>query len=191
VTPVDPLAVAAFVCAILDRLSIKYVIGGSVASSVLGEPRSTLDLDVMIDASEAEVRQLATALQGDFYVDQQDAIECVRSGSSFNAIHLHSSLKVDFFPAEELGRQQIARRRAIVVRATLPPLYFYGAEDLIIRCCSGFASGESSSRQWRDVVSVMKSAPLDLAMLTRTAREQDVQDLMIRAAADAGIDVST
>jgi hypothetical protein len=39
VTPIDPLAVAAHLAAILDRLNIRYVIGGSVASSVLGEPR--------------------------------------------------------------------------------------------------------------------------------------------------------
>jgi hypothetical protein len=44
-TPADPVSVAVIVAAILDEIRIAYVIGGSVASSLMGEPRSTLDLD--------------------------------------------------------------------------------------------------------------------------------------------------
>ena len=42
-TPIDPLVIAAVVGELLERLQIPYVIGGPVASSVLGEPRSTLE----------------------------------------------------------------------------------------------------------------------------------------------------
>ena len=47
-TPIDPLAIAAVVAEVLERLHIPYVIGGSVALSVLAEPRSTLDLDIIL-----------------------------------------------------------------------------------------------------------------------------------------------
>lgn len=188
-TPLDPLAVAAHVAAILDRLKIGYVIGGSVASSVLGEPRSTLDLDVMIDASREDVRRLARALAGDFYIDEADAVESVERSSSFNAIHLGSSLKVDFFPAEGLGRRQIARRRSIVVRAGLPALNFYSAEDLIIRKLLWFRQGgESSARQWRDVVSILKNSPVDSERLLGYARDEGVEELLSRAIRDASAD---
>jgi hypothetical protein len=162
------------------------VIGGSAASSVLGEPRSTLDLDVMIDASNEDVRRLARALAGDFYIGQADAVESVRRSASFNAIHLGSSLKVDFFPAEELGRQQIGRRQAIVVRDGLPALYFYCAEDLIIRKLLWFRyGGESSARPWRDVVSILKSSPVNFEQLLSSARDQDLEDLLSRGMRDA------
>lgn len=178
-TPIDPLAVAARVAAILDRLNIRYVIGGSVAASVLGEPRSTFDLDVMIDASPQDVRRLARELAGDFYIDEADTVESLERSSSFNAIHLGSSLKVDFFLAEELGRQQIARRRPIVVRDGLPALYFYSAEDLIIGKLPWFRKGgESSEQQWRDIVSILKSSPVDSEQLLGSARDQDLEDLL-------------
>ena len=185
-TPLDPLSVAAHLAAILDRLNIRYVIGGSVASSIVGEPRSTLDLDVMIDASREDVGRLACALAGDFYIDEADAVESVERSSSFNAIHLGSSLKVDFFPAEELGRQQIARRKAMVVRDGLPALYFYSAEDLIIRKLLWFRKGgESSERQWRDIVSILKNSPVDAEQLRGSARAQDLEELLSRAMRDA------
>ena len=158
-TPIDPLGVATRIAAILEKLHIRYVIGGSVASSVLGEPRSTLDLDVMIDASQDQVRDLARLLSRDFYIDAEDAVEAARNGVSFNAIDLGSSMKVDFFPAEDLGREQLTRRQAIVARPELPALFFYSAEDLVVRKLLWFrAGGESSSRQWRDVVSILKTA---------------------------------
>ena len=187
-TPIDPLTVAAEVAAILERLGIPYVIGGSVASSILGEPRSTLDLDIMVDATTGDIRSLVRALAKDFYVDEEDAVAAAGRSSSFNAIHLQSSLKVDFFPAEKLGREQIARRKAIVSRRELPPLYFYSAEDLVIRKLLWFREGgESSSRQWRDVVSILKAADVDRERLLQFAREQSIENLLLRAASDAGM----
>src|SRR5207248_4185639 len=106
-----------------------------------------------------------------------------RQQRSFNAIHFGTAMKVDFFPAEALGRQQIARRKRIVARPGLAPLYFYSAEDLIIRKLLWFRAGnETSSRQWRDVVSLMKLAPIDPATLLQRGQEQNVEELLLRAA---------
>ena len=189
-TPIDPLTIAAVIAEVLERLGIPYVIGGSVAASVIAEPRTTLDLDVMIDAGADKVRQLVKELASDFYVDEEDALEAVRHLRSFNAIHFHSAMKVDFFIAEPLGREQIARREALEARPGAPPLYFYSAEDLVVRKLLWYrAGGESSLRQWRDVVSILKMAPLDRAALVSRAREQQVDDLLVRAANDAGLDL--
>ena len=40
--PVDPIAVALLVTRALETLGIVHTIGGSIASSIAGEPRSTL-----------------------------------------------------------------------------------------------------------------------------------------------------
>ena len=140
-TPIDPLRIATIIAEVLERLGIPYVIGGSVASSVLAEPRSTLDLDVMIDAGEVKAKQLVRELAVDFYVDEDDALNAVRHLRSFNAIHFHSAMKVDFFIAEPLGREQIARRKAIQARPGMPPLYFYSAEDLVVRKLLWYRAG--------------------------------------------------
>jgi hypothetical protein len=95
------LELAVVIGRLLDELSIRYVIGGSVAASLYGEPRSTLDLDVMIEADEGGVIALAETLHGDFFVDRDDAAAAARTATSFSAIHLATSLKVDFFLAEK------------------------------------------------------------------------------------------
>jgi len=99
-TPADPVAVAVIV---------------AVASSLMGEPRSTLDLDLMIDCDAQSVRKLVARLKSEFYVDESEALRAVADESTFNAIHLSSSLKVDFFIAERaaFARHQLERGREV------------------------------------------------------------------------------
>lgn len=115
VTPVNPLALAAHVASLLESLGIRYVIGGSVASSIHGEPRLTVDLDIMIDVDEAMATELAKRLSDEFYVDAEAARDAVRHGSTFNAIHLASAMKIDLFVAEndDAVRRQLERRVAL------------------------------------------------------------------------------
>ena len=181
-TPADPFAFATRVARILEALGIRYVIGGSVASSFYGEPRTTLDLDVMIDADEATARALADALKGEFYVDADAAADAVRHASTFNAIHTASAMKVDFFIAETTSavRRQLERRR----RAG--DLWFYAPEDILVRKLLWFRmGGEVSDRQWRDVTSMIRVLRnrLDDAYLAQAAEEFGVADLLQRAMA--------
>jgi len=183
-TPADPFQFAARIARLLDSLGIRYVIGGSVASSFYGEPRSTLDLDVMIEADEAGARSLAEALQGEFYVDADAAVEAVQHGSTFNAIHVASAMKVDFFIAEneDAVRTQLDRRRGLDVEDTV--LWFYAPEDIIVRKLVWFRmGGEVSERQWNDVTNVLRVLRdrLDDAYLARAAEAFGVADLLAHA----------
>jgi Nucleotidyl transferase of unknown function (DUF2204) len=184
VTPVDPFQFAAHVARVLDAVGIRYVIGGSVASSFYGEPRSTLDLDIMIDADAKAVRALAEALEDEFYVDADAAVDAVKHVSTFNAIHIASAMKVDFFIAENLDevRGQLDRRRSLAIGDAV--LWFYAPEDIIVRKLVWFRmGGEVSERQWNDVTGMLRAlrGRLDEAHLTRSAAELGVADLLDRA----------
>ena len=187
-TPADPFALAALVAGALEKIGLRYVIGGSVAASIYGEPRSTLDLDVMIVADTASVRKLVQQLSPDFYVEEADAVEAVRTGGSFNAIHLASAMKVDFFIAEadRRTRAQMDRRRA--VHAGGGTLWFYSPEDIVVRKLMWFRlGGEQSDRQWRDILGVlrMSAEAMEMELLRHAAREFEVEDLLERAIKDA------
>ena len=157
-TPTDPLAVAAVVGQLLERAGLCYAIGGSVAASLIGEPRSTLDLDIMIDHDIEKTAVLTHELSEGFYVDHESAMTAARERGTFNAIHLGSSLKIDFFVAEDssLAREALAHRRRIESPGS-PALYFYALEDLVARKLLWFhLGGEVSERQWRDVLGMLR-----------------------------------
>jgi hypothetical protein len=64
----DPLAVALEVAGMLERLGIPYLAAGSLASSVHGEPRSTNDMDLVVDLAAGHVPGLLRALGDRYYV---------------------------------------------------------------------------------------------------------------------------
>ena len=67
----DPIALALAVAAILERLGIPYLVGGSLASSIHGELRSTNDVDFVADVRPGHVAPLLAALGGEFYVSEE------------------------------------------------------------------------------------------------------------------------
>ena len=77
-TPVDPIGVAAVVVGVLERLGISTTIAGSTAASFAGEPRSTVDIDVVPSLEEGHVAALVAALSPDFYVDEDAVRRAVR-----------------------------------------------------------------------------------------------------------------
>ena len=82
---------------ILEKLQVHYHLGGSFASAIHGVPRQTLDADLVVDLEVDQVAPLVADLERSFYVDSLAANEAVSRRGSFNAIHLESGFKVDFF----------------------------------------------------------------------------------------------
>lgn len=78
-------------------------VGGSVAAMFYGEPRSTLDIDLVVQASTGDAQRLVNAFPADrFYVPPLEAVraELRRSrGGLFNVIDLDSGLKADIYLA--------------------------------------------------------------------------------------------
>jgi len=99
----DPILLAQKIASILLPLNIPYVVGGSVASSLLGENRSTQDLDLVIDLESRTAQRLIDAMSGEFYISESAVTEAIANSrtapreSSFNVIYLPSMEKADIF----------------------------------------------------------------------------------------------
>jgi hypothetical protein len=85
----------------------EYFLGGSLASSLQGEPRATNDIDFVIALPLGKVGELASALGGDFEVDTDSLRDAILRASCANAFYLPVVTKIDLF-----GRATTIRRRA-------------------------------------------------------------------------------
>jgi hypothetical protein len=153
----DPVAIALDVGARLDRLGVVWLVGGSLASSVHGEPRATQDVDIVAALQAGHVKSLVKALGGDYYVDIDEIRAAVNAAGSFNAIHFASAIKADFFVAgdDAFEAERLANRLPIEVPGGV--LYVDTAEHTVLRKLEWYRrGGEVSERQWRDVQAIVR-----------------------------------
>jgi hypothetical protein len=171
----------------LERIGIPYAVGGSLASSLHGVMRSTLDVDIVADMKLEHIPALVAALSKEFYADDEMMQDAIGHRSSFNLIHYETAFKVDIFirKLRAFDQMQLERRRTSVI-ATDPEesIFVVSPEDIVLSKLEWYRmGGEVSDRQWRDILGVLKTraGELDLAYLQKWAGELKVSDLLDRA----------
>lgn len=188
----DSIRLALRMAEILDALAVSYLIGGSVASSILGEPRATLDVNIVADL-QSHVQPLVEVMTGEFFIDEIMVTEAIERKSSFNVIHLDTMQKVDIFvfPNQPLAQSEMQRRQQLVITQNPERLaWLPSAEDIILQKLLWYRMGDRiSDRQWRDVLGVLKvqADRLDFNYLVLWAETLKLIDLMAQALREAGL----
>ncbi|MFL5367403.1 MAG: hypothetical protein ACJ79W_02300 [Myxococcales bacterium] len=181
----DVVDLALAVAAAFDRSGVPYFLGGSLASSLQGEPRATNDIDFVIEIDEARIPLLSAALGTDFDVDETALAEAVRTRGSWNIFYLPFVTKIDLFVKGDApyDQSEFARRRQVEVRPG-KALYLKSPEDSVLRKLRWYVDGGSASeRQLRDVIEILSvnSGRLDEGYLDEWARQLAVSDELRRA----------
>ncbi len=176
----------------LERLGVDYQIGGSVASSAHGVPRSTNDVDLVVTLRMEHVAPLCAALRSAYYADAELLADAVRRRSCANLIHLASGFKVDLFVRGESEYDRVAMDRVVLrglgVESAAKQFRLSTPEDVLLRKLLWYrAGGEVSDRQWGDVLGVLRlrRASLEWTYLRRWADQLGLSDLLARAEEDA------
>jgi hypothetical protein len=187
----DAIRVSLVVTRILEELGVPYLIGGSVASIIHGEPRLTNDIDLVADIREEQISQLVAALETDFYVDDLAIRRAIRERKSFNILYLETMYKVDIFIpiGDEWSHEQMRLREGknLVEGDDSTVRLVSNPETTVLQKLWWFRRGnEVSEQQWRDALGVLK-VKADHDYLKHWAARLAVSDLLEKAFDDAGI----
>jgi hypothetical protein len=184
----EPLIVVARLVRTFDDLGIRYVVGGSLASSLYGIPRATQDVDLVADIELSQVDALTRSLAGEFYVDAGVISDAIRRVASFNVVHFATMFKADVFIMrhDPWSREEFSRARTEEIDTAhgKVTIRFASAEDTLLHKLVWYKLGNHvSDRQWGDVMGVLKiqAGSLDREYLEVWARRLDVLDLLARA----------
>lgn len=183
----EPVEVTLKVTEVFERLSVPYLIGGSLASTLYGMIRTTQDSDIVAEMRIEHLQPFVMALQGEFYVDEEMIAESIQRNSSFNIIHRETMFKVDVFiprPRPFLQSQLARVQKQTFTFETEVSAKFASPEDTVLSKLEWYRMGsEVSDRQWKDILGVLKTraGELDMDYLGRWAKELKVNDLLERA----------
>ncbi len=161
---------------------------GSFASAHYGTPRSTQDIDLVIEATAAQLRTFVQTLPAEeYYVDLDTALEALRSSSLFNVIDLKTGWKIDliFRKSRPFSEKEFSRRQLVDLQGLR--LYIAGVEDVIVAKLE-WAKLANSQRQIEDVASMLRfrADTLDKSYLEKWISELGLHEQWSSARRRAG-----
>ena len=163
------------VITVLDRLEVSYHVTGGLASSFYGEPRLTQDVDFVVRIGPDDTRRLVEGIEPNFLVDLDRALNAVRSGGMFQALHRELVIKADFHIGESIPGE-LDRSHRLELFADLN-VRLVSKEDAILSKLLWASQGSDKSR--RDVLGMLlDSTAFDLGFVRRVAGTLDCDRLL-------------
>jgi hypothetical protein len=156
----------------LNRTGITYYLTGSMASNYWGIPRTTHDLDFVVQLPVSAVPRIVQEFSGDFYIEEAAVRAAYQPPHQFNAIDTRSALKVDFWlpRPEPFDREMLKRRTQVTLFGE--PAWISTAEDVILHKLF-WNRISPSDRQLGDAAGIVavQADALDKSYLKQWARE--------------------
>ena len=183
----DPDLIAIFV-APLEAAGIPYLVSGSVATAIYGEPRNTLDIDLAVFPATSQIEHFPLLFpDADFYLPPVDiiALECRRTARGhFKIIHHQSGLKADIYPSQNHPYLHWAMEHQQRVLTPSGEISIAPPEYVILHKLDFYREG-GHQKHLRDIAGVINQQPLDLDFLaTATAKlrlENEWQEAQVLA----------
>lgn len=179
----DILEVAARVGRAFEQVGARYMLVGSVASSLQGDPRTTNDIDFVTALPASRVEAFCAALGEDFDVDQLALAEAMAAGGSWNIFFVPWMSKIDLFAIGRTEFQSLQLARAARLTVGGHELVVLRPEDTVLSKLLWFRDGGGvSDQQWRDVLGVLRVSgkELDRAYLDEWSERLGIKELLER-----------
>ena len=158
----------------LNTLEVTYMVSGSVAVIVYGEPRLTHDVDLIVVLGREHIARLTAAFPpAEFYCPPVEviAVEAAREQRGhFNIIHHETGFKADVYLSgrDPLHAWGLARAKRLEVEGE--PLVVAPPEYVILRKLEYFREG-GSEKHLRDIRSILAISP---ELIQQTELEQQI-----------------
>ncbi len=161
----------------LEKAGISYMVSGGVAVSYWGYPRTTHDIDIVIEAQKEDKDKITKLFENDFYISPEAVEDAIKTRFTFNILHYKSGLKVDFWllKKEPFGESEFKRR----LRRKMfgKEIYIISAEDLILSKLLGHKETQSN-RRLEDAKSILKTSEVDLEYIRKWAEKQSTIEIL-------------
>lgn len=156
----------------LDRLEVPHMVTGSFAMGVCATARTTLDIDIIVEITQADIGRFVAAFAKDFYVQDSSILRAIEHHSMFNMISTTTSLKVDCIVRKDTAVEKTKFARRTRGRIGEHEFWAISRDDLILSKLA-WARESLSERQFEDIDRLLETN----ADLNKILQEVDVQDL--------------
>ena len=161
----------------LDKSGISYMVSGGIAVSYWGFPRTTHDIDIVIEAEEKDKDKIIKLFKKDFYISDEAVEEAIKNRFTFNIIDNKSGLKIDFWliKRDVFGKSEFSRK--IKRKMFGENIYIISPEDLILCKLIGFEETKSD-RRLQDAKSILQTSKVDMDYIKKWSKNQGTLEIL-------------
>ncbi|OGZ62805.1 MAG: hypothetical protein A2812_00915 [Candidatus Staskawiczbacteria bacterium RIFCSPHIGHO2_01_FULL_36_16] len=161
----------------LDKSSISYMVSGGIAVSFWGFPRTTHDINIVIEAEEKDKNKIIKLFEKDFYISDEAVEEAIKNRFTFNVIDNKSGLKIDFWliKRDAFGKSEFSRK--IRRKMFCENIYIISPEDLILCRLIGFEETKSD-RLLQDAKSILQTSKVNMDYVKNWAEKQGTLEIL-------------
>lgn len=165
----------------LNRAGIRYMVTGSVASIVYGEPRLTHDIDLVVDLDLRDAERVVQAFPLDeFYCPPLEIIEIELKRNlrgHFNIIHHETGFRADVYISghDDLHRWALENRKSFQIRGEI--VWVAPIEYVIVRKLQYYHEG-GSDKHLRDIAGMLSisSDQIDFEILGKRIKDFGLEE---------------
>ncbi|MDH5186594.1 MAG: hypothetical protein OEW70_05960 [candidate division WOR-3 bacterium] len=160
---------------ILNRINISYFLTGALAVVYYGEPRTTQDIDIVVEIQEKDIATLIKNFSDDFIIHEESIRAALRDRTMFNVLHKDMEFKVDFWILgdDEFSRERFLERSKKNILGT--EMYLPSAEDVIISKLEWFKVSDID-KHYFDALGIyrIQKGNLDLDYINKWCKKKSV-----------------
>lgn len=162
----------------LENQKIDYMVVGSIASIIYGEPRMTKDMDIVIQVNHLDAQSFEELFPyPEYYCPPKDILSSEFSEQGqFNILHQDSGIKVDFIVRKNSphAKMEFERKKRIVFWEN-QEAYIATAEDVILKKLSFYREGRSE-KHLRDIRGILAQSKVDKDYLEAWVKTLKLED---------------
>ena len=159
----------------IEKLSVNYMLTGSMAMIRYTVFRQTADIDLILELNLKDKEKFIKALEPDYYVPHQAVSRAIETNRMFNVIHQDTAFKIDCVLKKQTDFQKNAFDNREKTDYYGRAIWVISKEDLILSKL-WWAKDSLSEMQLRDVKNLMR-AGFDVDYGEKWARELGVTNL--------------
>jgi len=177
---------------LFEELDVPYALSGSLASSLYGLQRATLQVDFIADLNQKHFLTLFTHLKDGYWLQRETIEAALMQQSSFPLVHLETLLKVTItLPGNlSMGQQVFHRVRNVSLIEGTQPTTVLSPEQTILLLLETYKNNDGRDDDvWYDLLGIAKvqGAALDIPFLAQQSAALGDTTLLKRMLIDAGL----
>lgn len=141
---------------VLEAIGAVYAVWGGLAVVAYGEPRYTMDMDILLSPYGLRTDLFVRRLEESHYHVDRVTVQNVLAGGYFNVIHLPTQIKTDFFvPVQEPWLGAVFKERVYLPFDSYRQAAYVSVEAAVISKLRAYAESEST-RHLDDIASIVR-----------------------------------